>query len=837
VKFVFKYIRFLIVVGLIFQTEKTESKEFTETSFLIAKVDKGNINNQQFWDFLVSNNRTGIETDLRFVNNNFFISGTNQKLENLLSKVHQMTENDSSKVFPVFFHLKEKPEILDSIIQESLLAQNIFNLPRGEAWPPIDYLIQADRRILFFVSGDFENQSRMLHKTENYALKISAVDFAGTSSYTLDNKEINLELLAVDDFEKLPTQTPPNDQSRNLVTDYINFLLENWTKYGKRPNFIFVGSDILNFDFILGQLQSFTWINGSVKVAGKTMEKVYWRSPDVAITGGNFSFPYRGGEEISISPFAPGYRMTPEHIIVTGEMEVPENYTIIANPLDLSDGLTGSFQFEEKIDDKLAPGKNFTGENFTFTQDIERGTVLKLPENASVNLGPPENYGLRNSSFTVSCFVKFNEILQFGDNAILGNYESEYRRGLHLILRSGYPYFGLWANDYISEVKLEPNSWYHLVWRYILETGEQAIFLNGKNIGSSTGHPPFSGTGDIHLGSALSQGASLRGYIDDLYFWDRPLGLEEINRLALDATISFEKEKTNSSLFDSNLVKYGLIVLVLILIGIVLFLLLRKRNPKTQTDTIILPAKNDVNQINLFGGFLAVDSEGNDIAHLFTPKVKELFLYILFGSLKNESGAVVTDINDQLWPGLPSKKVTNNRAVTLNKLRRILKKMEDVEVISENGFLKLEMGARFFCDYAEAYKLCQIPEGMTKSQLETFFLLIKKGPFLKGHHWPWLDEMRGYTGSQVIDNLLKLASIYKNENKPQKVDALAKRILEYDDLNEEAIYLQIWTLQQANKTHLARFHFDSFRTKFHNSMGENYQMDYNQFVKTYAEEL
>ncbi|MFW5823292.1 MAG: LamG domain-containing protein, partial [Tangfeifania sp.] len=832
-----KHIQLLFAAGLILSTGEIDAKEFTETTFLIAEIDADNINSQQLWNFLESNNRTGVETELTFRNNDFFIAGTNLKLEELLGKIHQTTENDSSKVFPVFFHLKEKPEVLDSIIRESLLSQNIFYLPRGEAWPPVDYLVQANRRILFFVSGNFENRSKMLHKTENYALKISADDFAGINSYSLENRELNLELLTVDEFEKLPTQTPPNSQSRNLVPDYINFLLRNWTKFGKRPNFIFAGKDILNFDFILSQLQSFTWINGTVKAGGKMMEKVYWRSQDVAVTGGHFSFPYRGGEEISISPFAPGYRMTPEHIIVTGEMEVPENYSIIATPLDLGDGLTGNFQFEEKIDDKLAPEKNFTGENFTFTQDVERGTVLKLPENASVNLGPPENYGLRNNSFTVSCFVKFNEIPEYGDNAILGNYESEYRRGLHLILRSGHPYFGLWANDYVSDIKLKPNTWYHLVWRYIIETGEQAIFLNGKNIGSSTGHPPFSGTGDIHLGSALSQGASLRGYIDDLYFWDRPLGPEEINRLSLNETISLENEEQQAVFFDSMPVKIGLVVLVLILLGIVIFLVFKKRNPENSQNHIHLPKKNDANQINLFGGFRAINKQGDDISALFTPKVKELFLFVLFGTLKNENGAPVSEINGQLWPGLPTKKVTNNRAVTLNKLRKILQDIEGVGIVSSNGYLFLKMEEPFFCDYAEAYHLCQVPGGISKQQLETFFHLIKKGRFLKEHHWTWLDEMRGYTESQVIDNLLKLASVYKKENKPHLADALARRILEYDDLNEEAIYLQIWTLQQSNNTHLAKFHFDSFRTKFSESIGESYALSYEEFIQTYSEQV
>jgi two-component SAPR family response regulator len=837
VKLLVHKIQIIIFLGLSFSAIQLNARDFKETSFLIAEINASNIHNQQLWNFLGSNNRTGIEADLHIEKDEIYIATTDQKLEGLLSRIYRMTENDSSKVFPVFFHLDEQPELLDSIIQQSLLSRHIFHLPRGEAWPTTDYLIQANRRILFFVTGNFDNNSEMLHKTENYVLKISADDYTGTSAYGIEKQNNNFELFAIDEFEKLPTQTPPNSQSRNLVPDYINFLLENWTKFGKRPNFIFAGSDILNFDFILSQLQSFTWIDGTVKVNGKIMDKIYWRSPDISVTGGRFSFPYRGGEEISISPFSPGYNMTPEYIIVTGEMEIPENYTIIATPVELNSGLKGSFHFENSLNDELYPDETFSGENYTFTQDIERGSVLKLPENASVNLGSPENYGLRNSSFTVSCYVKFTEILEYGDNAILGNYESEYRRGLHLILRSGYPYFGLWANDYISDVKLEPNTWYHLVWRYIIETGEQAIFLNGKNIGSSTGHPPFSGTGDIHLGSALSQGASLRGYIDDLYFWNRPLGTEEINRLALNETITIDKKNLLQSFIDSSMAKIGIILLALLVSVGVIWFFVKKRIPENYHGTIKLPEKYDANQINLFGGFRVIDNKGNDISNLFTPKVKELFLFVLLGSLKNETGVPVAEINETLWPGLPAKKITNNRAVTLNKLRKILKHNPGIKILSGNGFLSMELKDPVFCDYAEAYQLCQVPGGMDKLQLETFFLLIKKGRFLKGHHWPWLDDVRGYTGSQVIDNLLKLATIYKKENKPLLVDALAKRILEYDDLNEEATYLQVWTLQQANNIHLAKFHFDSFCTKFHDSMGENYKMDFKQFVKTYADVL
>ncbi len=648
---------------------------------------------------------------------------------------------------------------------------------------------------------------------------------------------INLELFLIDDFEQLPTGIRSGRNIRNLVPDYINFLLENWIKFGKRPNFIFVGENIFHFDFIIEQLNSFIRVNGTIRDGERILEKVFWRNPEVQMTGGHFSFPYRGGDELTLTPFVAGYRLTPEQVIVTGEMEVPENYHIMAKPLKPGQGLTGYFRFDGSVRNMLSPAEGFKGADFSFSRDIERGTVLRLPEGASVNLGPPGFYGFRNSSFTVSCFVKFNEILEAGDNAVLGNYENEFRRGLHLILRSGHPYFGLWANDFVSKEKLESNVWYHLVWRYIIETGEQAIFLNGKNIGSSGGHLPFSGTGDIHLGSALSRGASLRGYIDDLYIWNRPLGAEEINRLFLDEEVIPETGTLSYSFFQRNRGILFPAFIVFLSGGILFWFFLRKKSPRKEKQEASIPGMNDANQVNLFGGFSAIDNAGVDVSSLFTPKVREFFLFVLFGTVEDGSGKNISGINESLWPGLPVKKVTNNRGVTLNKLRKILERIEGVDIASRNGALVVTMEPPFFCDYAEAYKLCQVPGGMDKQQLETFFLLVKKGRFLNGDHWSWLDQLRGYTGNQVIDNLLKLAALYKKENKLQLVEALAKRILEYDELNEEAIYLQVWTLQKSNNLYQAKFHFNSFCSKYSESLGEPYPHSFAEFSRKFSEHL
>jgi DNA-binding SARP family transcriptional activator len=810
---------------------KSWSTEISDKTFLISKINPQSFNNQQIWNLFLKNNATGIELEIESKNKNAFLQNSTEKFSFVLEKIHSLLQEDQAKIIPVFIRYNGNILLLDSIINESEIASSIFYLPQGETWPSVEYLVQANRRVIFFVVGNYSGVSRILHHIKNYAFEISASTSA-KNLYAENNTEvINQELFIINNFEQLPTKFATNHLNRNLVPDYINFLLENWKKYGKRPNFIFVGNEISNFDNTVDQLNSFTWIKGVAKISDKNLEKVYWKNPDIMVTGGKFSFPYRGGEELILTPFVPGYKMTPQQIVVTGEMTIPESYAIFATPLKLSEDLTGSFNFEEIIMNAVNISLEFEGENYSFVQDIERGNVLRLPENASINLGEPGNYGFRNSSFTVSCFVKFTEILEFGDNAILGNYESGYRKGLHLILRSGHPYFGLWANDFVADKILRSNQWYHLTWRYIIETGEQSIFLNGQPIGGSEGHPPFSGTGDIHLGSALSSGASLRGYIDNLLIWDRPLGNEEINRLSLDEEIIIEEVASNKNGFFGVSKNWIVIFAGLLITALLIFIVAKRFNRKKPGTYIEPPVELVKNKIQLFGEFKAINNKGEDITDLFTPKVRELFLFVLIYSLKSGIGANIRDINDTLWSGISSRKVANNRSVTLNKLRKILLEIDGIEIVSTTGYLQVKIKKPFYCDYISAFKLCQIPEGMSKQQMISFFEMVKRGRFLKGIHWEWLDEIRGFTGNQVIDNLINLATIYQKEENLPEIEKITRRILDYDDLNEEAIYLQIWALQKNNNLNLAKFNFTSFTKKYENSFGEPYQLNFTQFNK------
>jgi len=798
-----------------------KANDFADNSFLIGQLTPAEYQNNRLFDFIKSNNWTGIELAVISDSVGIRLQNSTVPFSAILEKIKLLLEEEESKVIPVFINFSGNVHVLDSIIKASSLSDQIFYLPQGERWPSIEYLVQANRRVIFFVEGNIENESRILHETTNYALEIGASQITPNSAILKRESNINKELFKISNLDRLPTGVSTS---------------QSWTKYGKKPNFLFVERSIYNFGFIIEQLNSFEAVKGQVRTVGKNFERVFWKNAETLITGGRFSFPVRGGEEMILTPFVPGFSLTPSQLTITAEMLKPEQYSILATPLDLNRGLMASFHFENKLADVVNPKRTFDGNGFTFSQDIDRGNVLRLPENANVNIGHPELYGLPNSSFTISCFVKFIDILEFGDNAILGNDEQGYRRGLHLVLRSGHPYFGLWANDFMSDELLETNKWYHLTWRYILETGQQAIFVNGQYVGGSDGHPPYSGTNDIFIGSALSGGASLRGYIDNLYIWNRPLGNEEINRLALDEEINYQPAEDEATLLSTKTIlaifaSIACIFLVLILV------LLRKMNVRKRSTLVNKPETPTKNQIQLFGEFKAINNKNEDVTDLFTPKVRELFIFTLINSVKNGIGAPIPDVNETLWYGIEDKKVANNRAVTLNKLRKILAHFNKIEITSQNGYLHLNLSEDFFCDYVEAIQLCKIPEGMSRQQLQLFFHLVKKGRLLKGVDWDWLDEVRGFTGNQVIDNLLKLASDCKKENKTKDVEKVSQRILEYDDLNEEALYLQIWALQKGNNSHLAKFNFESFRSKYEKAMGESYALSFKEFTHHYADQL
>ena len=242
---------FLIINVLV--SFKLRATEFSNNSFLIAEINAKNYTSERLWNFIQENNYTGIEINIDTLGENTFLRGSNYSFANLIEKIHSLQFTDDSKLLPVFIKYNGNLLLLDSVINESEISSHLFYLPQGETWPSVEYLVQANRKIILFVEGNLTNESRVLHNLDNYAMQIVANRITPNSLILGNDSKINRELFKIDNFERLPTGASSDLQIKNLVPDYINYLLESWMKFGKKPNFIFVGTNIYNFDFIIDQ--------------------------------------------------------------------------------------------------------------------------------------------------------------------------------------------------------------------------------------------------------------------------------------------------------------------------------------------------------------------------------------------------------------------------------------------------------------------------------------------------------------------------------------------------------------------------------------------------------
>ena len=148
----------------------------SDKTYLIALVNSQNCNNQSFWDAIQNNNESGLEIEVTLKSGNIYLKNSNEKFSEILKKINKLVHTDASKTLPVFVHFGNNITLLDSIINASEIASSLFFLPQDEAWPTEEYLIQANRRVIFFVDGNFTGTSRILHPVANYALSISATE-------------------------------------------------------------------------------------------------------------------------------------------------------------------------------------------------------------------------------------------------------------------------------------------------------------------------------------------------------------------------------------------------------------------------------------------------------------------------------------------------------------------------------------------------------------------------------------------------------------------------------------------------------------------------------------
>ncbi len=807
------------------------AQQFSDLTYVIADLSDANITPQLIQTELFNPNK-GLEIKLfyNYSDSKLMLAPLEKGVDfaTFAALLKPILQNNTNRIYPLFIDYTGPIRELNDAFTQTGLSKFLYYLPPGERWPLTQEILLMNKNLVVFTFQKTQSVSSYFHYAWDY---ISEFPHSGNEDPNFDgyypNGDISKELLLIRDLE-IPFSRDPQVafiQDLNQNQFYINHLLSRWKYTGKKPTFVFSKNNPIGYSPLISWLSTYKSVKGVVRIGDKPMEKVFWKHSNRCITNGFFNFPYSEGEELNLTPYSPGYKFDPQTLIVSNENQLP-SYVFSGNPIDLDEGLTGYFSFDDNLENFLDPQLQIVPHNITFTTDVNRGEVVKIPKGAFISIGLPEKYGIKNSSFTVSTWIKLNEVDLGKEYSILGTNEGIYRKGLHLVIRQGRPYFGFYGNDLWSEKIVTPNEWHHIVYRYNYFNGEQAIYYDGKNIGASLSHSSFIGDSTLLVGQAIGVQNFLNGYVDDLFIWNRPIGEEDIQHL-FNSEYKPEIIKPETSSFPYYY------YLLLLIPALAIFIYGKQKQRKKSGTGIIKSNKKqheNKNALFLFGEFQLFNSEGEELSTNFTPKIKELFLLLIIYSVKNKKGIKTDKLTAILWPGFEAQKAANNRSVSFNKLRKIIDSVRGLELIYQNGIWKVVFNEPLFCDYLEAFAILNKNDNPSKKDMESFFHYVKKGVFLAELQWEWLDEIRGIVTNNVIDTLLTYSKLLDEKNDCKTLMACAERILAIDDLNETATQIVIKQLVDNNNLNMAKYRYSQFVNNYQDTYLQTYALKFDQFL-------
>ncbi|NIJ45919.1 two-component SAPR family response regulator [Wenyingzhuangia heitensis] len=736
---------------------------------------------------------------------------------NFLTLLKTKLKQDKTETFPLFLKFNGDDSIVEYYLKKSGLLNLVFYQPKGERWPSVADILRNKKQLLIF--KETTGKTTFLNNSTNHILNLS--DFIKNKATAIG---LNNEFLKITRFttKELATKNTPKDWNSISANPFaIRYLMSKWKITGKHPNFIFYSHQkhASTIYFLTKLLNETPYIKGKVIDENSIVNELNWIHHKKSLTGGYFNFPYYRGGKFILHPLKEGIEFNPNTLTIS-KTELNKNIVFKSKKLDISNGLTGFYKFDNNLENQIKKEK-LAQNTPLYVNDKNKGSVLKIEKQNVIQLNTSDNYDIVNSSFSMAIDFKYSPVATHHNYAILGSNEEGFRKGLHINLLHGKLTFGFYTNDTKLDYYVEPNEWHKLVVTYNIYTQTQSIYLNGELIGSSNNHASYIGTSHLLLGHSIKQQNYFTGYVDNLHIWNRTLSPNEIKWLNSNAiTILKTTKETHRYLFLIP-------IFVLLFSGFIWMYFKRKKNNSIIEIPLRKSEPQKENTIYLFGHFRLLVANGVDLSDRFSPKIKELFLLILLRTLKNNKGISTRELTDILWEGFPPSKAANNRGVSFNVLKKTLKDAKGITVVYENKLWKVNLEKHIFVDYEWVLDFIK----SKKTNYPLLFDIVKKGEFLTDAKTDWLLKEKSNLNFDLLDLLILYAKEEFKYKKDSKVIEITNYIQLIDELNIQALYYQLHCLSKLGSKNKVIFLFDTFCEKYEATNAIPFSYTLNDFLQ------
>ena len=771
--------------------------------------------------------------------------GTFIPLGGALEAIRQSLEANPYQFMTLFLDFNVNID-LESVFEGAGLTPYLFEYGERTVWPSLKDMKEVDKRLIVFEVQDHVKSPSWLHNMNEFVEHTDPDWSNARNSVEILEERVKRTLSMFNGFKNVEAMRLRGGtlyETARYTPYLVNLVKDTWSNEGRMPNFIVVDKFDTWVESTVRNLHNFNLVYGAVVSNNELVNYVNWEGM-VNATPGIYCFPLENDMELMLSPIVPGYRVQPEKLYAKGNQKRIMMDMFHATPINIDENLELFLPFNGDVDDhslhKCPVVNQGVGEIF----EMNHGQTASFVGQSRINLPTSQDLNLRDHDFTVQVWLKIPKYLEGkNDYCVLGSKSSAYQQALHLLIRNGKPYMGFYNNDIEGNTLIESNKWYNITWRYNKQNGEQAIFVNGKLDAIATGRPGYMGSDSIYVGfTGFNQSSYFAGTLDNLAIWSRVLSDKEI--LGLSNQVIELRLSKQASLWEGRGWAVA-IVLAIILVSVLVFgYRHRKRHeiadniqfennlsqePVGETNVMAnMPAElPEKNYIRLFGPFEVVDRDGEDITALFTPKLKRLFILILVNSTRGKSGIRGSEMFDFIW-GKDSKNAKSLRSVSVLKLRKILERLDHVEIAFNVNKYAVLMNGSVYCDYMQCLAMLEKKQVKDRKTFERFFDIVKRGEAFEGESFDWLDDDKSFISNSAVDVMAHFITDYHVNEDADKVIDIARKMLVYDPCNEEALRYLTKAMLSRNNTKQAHYVYESFCAEYKKAYGEDFKISFEE---------
>lgn len=228
------------------------------------------------------------------------------------------------------------------------------------------------------------------------------------------------------------------------------------------------------------------------------------------------------------------------------------------------------------------------------------------------------------------------------------------------------------------------------------------------------------------------------------------------------------------------------------------------------------------NAVYLFGSFTVIDRNGRDITHLFSSRLRQVFIYILLHSTHN--GVLSASLNEVFWADKPDDKVKNLKGVTINQIRKNLAELDGVELVHDKGYFRLVF-TDCYCDYFRFRTLKNAEE--VENELG---ILLMRGKFLDGMDAGMMDHFKQKVEEFLSSFLpLEIERLYQ-QHKYDAVIRFCNVLFRVDPVNELALAYGMHALNHTGSSQEAILQYSLFVREYRQMMNEEYSTSYAELM-------